>query len=312
MRPIRLFLLMDIDNLRILMHILVMKLRNAIKQFMEIEHINISLIIEYHIPTNDLGRLIDTITPETIMKVADYIVNKYVKVEYNNPVNDIHLIHNYINVVKVCTGYNLNWQEQYNNIQNILNIKLNEERRSYPDNVFIDSTIPTDKRIVIYKSNNTYYSHLKSHLNRASITLNKDNQLCEAIKYVFNIDGYISPTLPSLHHRNGIFNKEICIFNSRGIIDLVADQCINFNLITTINTAFPIGNRLYDFLIKEYDRKTHSTQDIGDIVGIRESDVNTRIDDLIIRKVSPALSVMQKYFKRKYNKYKLTSGINIL
>jgi hypothetical protein len=168
----------------------------------------------------------------------------YLKNNNNNNtlIKKILEIEEYVNIIKITTGYDLSWDEQFKLIQERMDNIL--PNRNAPESTFTDES----GNIIVYQINEEFYSHKKEHLNRCSITLSTDKKLCEAVQFLFNVDGYIAPTVPSLYHRYGIFHNEIGIFSSRGIIDLTKSTCHNYDL--DIN-SYPQSNLLFQQLIKE-------------------------------------------------------------
>ena len=86
----------------------------------------------------------------------------------------------------------------------------------------------------------SFHSHRKQDLNRASIYINSDKIMAQAISEFYNVDGYISHTVPSLWHRNGIFHEEICIFNQRSCL-----KRTNNNIVIDVDNEFPYSNIIF-------------------------------------------------------------------
>ena len=88
-RPIKLFILMDINNLTILYNILVIKLKENIKIFMENKNIT-------HIFKEINLLQYDYITNFELLKLTFEIIKSYPILDFDSPINEIHLIYKYI------------------------------------------------------------------------------------------------------------------------------------------------------------------------------------------------------------------------
>ena len=239
-RPIKLFILMDINNLTILYNILVIKLKENIKIFMENK--NITHIFE---KINILQY--DYITNFELLKLKFEIIKSYSILEFDSPINEIHLIYKYINIIKMTTGYDITWDEQHKHICNYLNINIAEQRHNYPDDTFCNTETNNAIRFVMNNGfQDNYFSHIKEDLNRCSITKHADELLLDAILYVFNVDGYISYSVPSLFHRYYIFHNEIAVKESIGIFKLNSLQPVVYN---PDFVHYPYTNKLFQQFI---------------------------------------------------------------
>jgi endonuclease/exonuclease/phosphatase family metal-dependent hydrolase len=224
-RPIKLFILMDINNLTTLYDILIMKLKENIRIFMENKNIN-------HIfeRINLLQYNINLLSDFDLLKLTYEIIKLYPKLDFDSSINEIHLICKYIDIIKMTTGFNITWKEQHILICNYLNIDITIDRHNYPDDIFYDVETKNAIRFVMnnYFQDN-YFSHIKEDLNRCSITKHADELLLDAILYVFNVDGYISYSVPSLFHRYYIFHNEIAVKESIGIFKLNSTDPVKYN-----------------------------------------------------------------------------------
>jgi len=149
----------------------------------------------------------------------------------------------YKKTIYVCTGYNVDWEEQLTIIKSYFrtlsskNVKYNTGKER-----FVSSKC---NKQIIYRINNNLYSGEKEHLNKVSLTLGMDNLLSECLSKFLNIDGYISHTVPSLWHRYNIFHEELAIFGSRGGIELVDNDLSIFNKASELD--YPYSNSIFKY-----------------------------------------------------------------
>lgn len=217
-RNLKLFYLMDHDNIEKLME----KINN------DIENTIISLSKIIFIPKDKSN--------------IEYIIRHYY--EYDETIKIKKLLF-WIKVIKICTGYNIEWKEQLELIMEYFDVlptskllKKNNGLEKFVDN-------ETNKE-VIYLINENMYSGHKNGLNKVSLTLGMDNVLAECIKNYFNIDGYISHSIPSLWHRYNIFHEEICLFVSRGALEKMPEE-YNLDKILKYECDYPFNNPIFNY-----------------------------------------------------------------
>jgi len=145
----------------------------------------------------------------------------------------------------MTTCYDITWEEQH--ICNYLNINIAEQRHNYPDDTFCNTETNNAIRFVMNNGfQDNYFSHIKEDLNRWSITKHADELLLDAILYVFNVDGYISYSVPSLFHRYYIFHNEIAVKKPIGIFKLNSLQSVKY---TPNLVHYPYTNKLFQQFI---------------------------------------------------------------
>ena len=242
-RDIKLFYLMDNDNIKNLLKLIYDKLRNKINEIMNTRPITYQ--INDICKTLDLSRvdcklkekcgmnIIQAIIDNNCLnQVIDYIINKYWHLDITQ---EIYTLREYIKILYMSTGYDITWEEQYSMIANW----LHEER---PRNKSETDHYETDNNTIIYQINNSLHSHKKEHLNRVSLTLNTDTIMINAICDIINLDGYISHTVPSLWHSYGTFPEELALINSRGALKKTTFKFIPSDL---TDMDYPYSNLVF-------------------------------------------------------------------
>lgn len=220
-----------------------------------------NLKLFYLMDHNNLKKIMDKINREIEDTIID--LSKMVFVP-KDKLNIKYIIKNYHNydetikikkllfwkkAIKISTGYNIEWKEQLELIMEYLDVfpgnKLLKKNNGFEK--FVDTE--TNKE-VIYSINENIYSGHKDGLNKVSLTLGLDNVLADCIKNYFNIDGYISHTVPSLWHRYNIFHEEMCIFVSRGTLERIHEEH-NLDKILKYECDYPFNNPIFNYNLKK-------------------------------------------------------------
>ena len=127
--------------------------------------------------------------------------------------------------IEFATGYGMSWKEQVDYMKELTK-KLFGYRNLYQSKKFIimekysqqsdwDNITVNSINIAKFKIHGSIHGNDKFDLNRISFTTALDKKMVNIIKKHFNVHGYWSHSVPSLYHKRGTFEQELCVVHGR-------------------------------------------------------------------------------------------------
>ena len=233
-RQLKLFDLLNWDNLYHVVELIKSKIKMLIKKFVDNKQLkydisSINYDIESNINSNINSNVNTNIKSDTIESAIKQIAilvksNTLLLQQWSNIQINIHRYIKQIEAIQFATGYKMSYIDQFKYYA-ITNKNL-DMKDSYK--YFVTSS---DKEIfpVTYSldlNQKTTIGHLKQDLNRIS-DYKFDAIMTNALIEHYNFDGYYCLATPSLYH--DFFDDEICIFCSRGSIERIFGPRYDWN-----------------------------------------------------------------------------------